>query len=610
MNWLMMPTQNVERNREHPIRLWPGVVAVILQWLLWLVVPMLAPDAAMIGMLGGIAGGGLAVLIWWLFFSRVPWMERIGALALIAGAAFATRPILDKSIAGGMMGMMFPMLSIPVLSLALVAGAVVARSFTAGPRRVTLALAILAGFGFWAGVRTDGIMGEGKTQLAWRWTQTPEQKLLARADAEPAPPAKTETPAATPAVAAAAAPAPTVRTVALTSIKPVPHAPAIWPGFRGPNRDDVITGLRIKTDWAVQKPAELWRRPVGPAWSSFAVGDGLVYTQEQRGDFEVVSAYKEADGRPVWIHRDTARFYESNGGPGPRATPMVKDGRVYTLGATGILNALDADTGRVIWMRNAAADTHIKTPGWGFAGSPLVVDDVVIVATAGKLAAYDIASGSPRWTGPDGGGGYGSPHLLTIGGVPQVILLNGDGAISVTPTDGKVLWKHSWPGAGMLQPSRISDDSILITTGDMGGGAGTRRLTIAQGASGWTAQEVWTSTGLKPYFNDIVVHNGYAYGFDGGIISCIDLQDGKRKWKGGHYGHGQLLLVADSDLLLVVSEEGEIALVSAAPGEFKEVARVPAIEGKTWNHPVLADDVLLVRNGQEMVAFRLPRTGV
>jgi len=296
---------------------------------------------------------------------------------------------------------------------------------------------------------------------------------------------------------------------------------------------------------------------VGPAWSSFAVGDGLIYTQEQRGDFEVVSCYKAATGKPVWIHRDTARFWESNGGAGPRATPSLKDGRVYTLGATGIVNALDADTGAVIWTHNAASDTKTKVPGWGFAGSPLVLDDTVIVAASGRLIAYDLTTGEQRWSGPkDAGGTYGSPQLFTIGGVPQVVLQAGNGPISVSPSDGKVLWRHAWSGAPMLQPAMSPDGALFVTTGDMSGGAGTRKLAIAKGPDGWKADEVWTSNGLKPYFNDIAIHNGHAYGFDGGILSCIDLQDGKRKWKGGRYGHGQLILLSGQDLLLILSEEG------------------------------------------------------
>jgi outer membrane protein assembly factor BamB len=238
-----------------------------------------------------------------------------------------------------------------------------------------------------------------------------------------------------------------------------------------------------------------------------------------------------------------------------------------------------------------------------------VVDDAVIVAASGRLAAYDRSSGAPRWVKSEGGGSYSSPHLLTIGGVAQVLLLGGTGATSVAPADGKVLWKHSWPGATIVQPALTADGGVLVTTSDMSGGIGVRRLAVAQGPSGWTAEEVWTSRALKPYFNDYVVHDGHAFGFDGSILACIDLQDGKRKWKGGRYGNGQLLLLADQNLLLVLSEEGELALVAAVPGHFTEIARFPAMEGKTWNHPVLAGDTLLVRNGQEMVAFRLALAG-
>jgi outer membrane protein assembly factor BamB len=385
-----------------------------------------------------------------------------------------------------------------------------------------------------------------------------------------------------------------------------------WPGFRGPARDGVVHGVRIDTDWVASPPVELWRRPVGPAWSSFAVRGDRIYTQEQRGEDEVVTCYDTATGAPVWTHSDTARFFESNAGAGPRGTPTVAGGRVYTFGATGILNALEADSGAVVWSRDAASDSAgtpsmaggtKKIPDWGFSSSPLVVDDVVIVAVAGQLVAYEVATGQPRWFGPAGGVSYSSPHLATIEGITQVLLLNRNGVISVSPADGKTLWEHAWRGFPIVQPALTAEGDVLIT---VGGDAGTRRLAVDHASAGWTVAARWTSPGLKPYFNDFVVHEGHAYGFDGRILSCIDLETGTRKWKGGRYGNGQLVVLPEQDVLLVLSEEGELALVRAAPDQFAELARSPALEGKTWNHPALVGDVLLVRNGAEMAAFRLP----
>ena len=368
-----------------------------------------------------------------------------------------------------------------------------------------------------------------------------------------------------------------------------------------------MRGVQIVTDWSQTPPLEMWRKSIGPGWSSFAVQGDRIFTQEQRGDDEVVSAYNLKTGEPVWRHRDAVRFYESNGGPGPRGTPTLSDGRVFTLGATGILNALDARNGSRIWSRNAATDTGVTVPDWGVASSPLVVDNDVIVAVSGRLVAYDNATGNQRWLGPTGGSGYSSPHLLTIDGVPQILLLRGSRTISVAPADGGLLWEHTWePGVGIVQPALVPNGDVLITIGDAMGGIGLRRLAIARGPAGWTVEERWTSRGLKPYFNDLVVHEGHAYGFDGSILACIDLANGERKWKGGRFGHGQMIVLPDQDVLLVLSEDGELALVAASPDKFTEIARFKAIEGKTWNHPVLVGDLLLVRNGEEMAAFRLP----
>jgi outer membrane protein assembly factor BamB len=479
-----------------------------------------------------------------------------------------------------------------------------------------MAALILVGCAVWTLLRTDGIMGAGGAQLAWRWSPTAEERLLARPDVEPKVVSPASEVSPSPSAAEVAKDTPVVPADKKPSDAPAAPAPpaassavAEWPGFRGPDRDGVVHGVQLQTDWAVSPPVQIWRRAIGPGWSSFAVQGDVLYTQEQRGEDEIVAAYKVSTGEPVWRHRDPARFYESNGGPGPRGTPTLAHGRVYAFGATGVLNVLDARTGAKLWSRNVATDANRKVPDWGFASSPLVLDDEVIVAASGTLAAYDLSGGKPRWLGPAHGGSYSSPQLVTIDGVPQVILMQGAGVTSVDPSTGKALWEYEWEGGAIVQPAVIGAGDIVINTIAMTGGVGTRRISVAHGANAWTVQERWTSNGLKPYYNDFVIHKGYAYGFDGSILACIDLEDGKRKWKGGRYGNGQLVLLPDQDAMLVLSEEGELALVKASPDQFTEIARFPALQGKTWNHPVLVGNVLLVRNGEEMAAFRMPLAG-
>ncbi|HEX5720752.1 MAG TPA: PQQ-binding-like beta-propeller repeat protein [Thermoanaerobaculia bacterium] len=610
-----------EPTLRKPLRLWPGVVIVVLLLLArfgWkIVVPGFKGFAQ--GMQGAIVCA-LLLVVWWMFFSRAPWSERLGALGLMA-AGLAAAWFLRHESMGPLWVIAY---AVPLLCLALVGWAVASRRLADKPRRWAMVATLLIASLVWTLARTEGITGDHDGKFGWRWTESPEERLLAQAGDEPATltkaPAAAETqkeqlvpePAAVPgdSPAPATAETPEDRPAAQAAIEPAARPEtetgADWPAFRGPGRNGIVRGVRIETDWSASPPVELWRRPIGPGWSSFAVRGDLVYTQEQRGDDELVSCYNLTTGAPVWQHRDAARFFESNAGAGPRSTPTLSNGRVYTLGATGILNALDAGDGAVVWSRNVASDTGTKVPVWGFSGSPLVVDDVVIISASSTIAAYDLATGDPRWSRQAGGDTYSSPQLFTIDGVAQVLLLRGSGATSFAPADGKLLWEHPWPGFPIVQPALMPDGNLLIAAS---GQSGTRRIAVAHGPGGWTAAERWTSIGLKPYFNDFVVHDGHAFGFDGRILACIGLEDGKRKWKGGRYGSGQLVLLPEQDLLLVLSDQGELALVKAAPDQFTELAKFPAIEGKTWNHPVLVGDVLLVRNGEEMAAFRLPLAG-
>lgn len=585
----VIANEQTDDSTRKPLRLWPGVVIVVVQLLAWFGVPLVLPDdlAAGLGYGSGFFGG-LAVVAWWAFFSRAPQFERWIAVVLMVVALMVTSSFLHESVAKGNFGFLFFIYAIPILSLAFVIWAVVSRHLADGPRRGTMAATILLACGVFTLVRSDGLSGTGTAaEFKWRWAQTAEERLLAQASDEP-------------------------------EVSGLPTAPAVvktgaeWPGFRGPNRDGIVPGLQIKTDWIVSPPVELWRRPIGPGVSSIVVRGNLLYTQEQRGDDEVVACYNVTTGEPVWIHRDTVRFWDSHVGAGPRATPALGDGRVYTLGATGILNALDAENGTVVWSRNAASDVDSKVPYFGFVNSPLVVDDVVIVAVRGTLVAYDLATGDPRWFGPAGGGSFSSPHLMTIDGVTQILMLRVACVTSLALADGTVLWEHLLPG-GYVQPVQIpnSRNDILISMINDASGfpIGIRRIAVAQGPGGWTIEERWTSTRLKPTFSAFVVHKGHAFGFDGRILACIDVEDGKRKWKGGRYGKGQLILLPDQDLLLVLSEKGELALVKAIPDQFTEIGMFQAIKGKTWNQPTLVGDILLIRNRQEMAAFRLSLVG-
>jgi outer membrane protein assembly factor BamB len=603
-----------------PLRLWPGIAIAVVVLVLRFALPLVMPDGMAIAMAAAVVGGA-AIIVWWLLFSRAPRTERLVVLSAIVVGIVATRLVVHESIRGGMMGAMLPLFAAPSAALALVAVVAAMRHRPTGQRRTVAVIATLLACAMWTLLRTDGITGAGSSQLAWRWTPTAEERLLAEADPVPAAAAGIAAPAPeaapAPGVAADASPAAGSAPIADTAAtEPARRSPAVddegaveWPGFRGANRDGVVHGVRIDTDWTASPPVELWRRPIGPGWSSFAVVGGVFYTQEQRGNDEVVTAHRLATGEPLWRHRDAARFYESNGGAGPRATPTVSGNRVYTFGATGILNALDASTGAVIWSRNVADETNTAVPDWGFASSPLVAGDLVIVAADATLVGYDRDSGTQRWLGAVHTGSYSSPHLATIDGVEQVLMLGGPGVTSVDAATGKPLWEHAARGVVIVQPALTPDGDVLATIAGATGTSGIRRVAISRSASGWTAEERWTSNGLKPYFNDFVVHNGHAYGFDGSILASVDLANGQRKWKGGRYGNGQLVLLADQDVLLVLSEEGELALVSATADQFREIARVPALDGKTWNHPVLAGDVLLVRNGEEMVAFRLALAG-
>jgi outer membrane protein assembly factor BamB len=386
-------------------------------------------------------------------------------------------------------------------------------------------------------------------------------------------------------------------------------ATAPWPQIRGPERDGRIRAA-IRTEWPASGLTPIWKQPIGGGYASFAVAGGRAFTIEQRRDDEVVAAYEVLTGREVWTQKWRARFTETMGGDGPRATPTWHDGRLYALGATGELAALDAATGRQLWRTNILRDAGAGNLQWGMAGSPLIVGDTVIVLPGGSrgksVMAYDRVTGEPRWSSQNDGQAYASPMSVVLGGTSQLLVVAGSRVMGLTPDRGNLLWAYPWETMSDInaaQPIVLPDDRVYVSSGY---GVGAAMFQVTKGDDGtFTVRELWRNTRMKNRFASAVLVNGHIYGFDESIFACIDAATGDQKWKGGRYGYGQVLAVDDH--LIVLSEEGELALLRATPERHDELARFPAISGKTWNHPALADGILLVRNASEMAAFDLRR---
>ncbi|MCH7687778.1 MAG: PQQ-like beta-propeller repeat protein, partial [Planctomycetes bacterium] len=383
-----------------------------------------------------------------------------------------------------------------------------------------------------------------------------------------------------------------------------------WPQFRGPNRDGIVTDSAIRRDWKSNPPQLLWKHPLGKGWSSFAVVDRFAFTQEQRGEQECVVCYDIETGEHVWTHSDTVRFKSFQGGPGPMATPTLFDSRVYSVGGKGLLNCLEARTGKQVWSTNILDDADAQNLTWGMSGSPLVYDDVVVVNPGGgqgnSVAAYDRLTGEKLWTAGNEPAGYSSPSLAVIDGVRQVLVFHNIGICGYHAGTGEQLWTFNlWKNhssANAAQPIVRDEKQIFISCGY---GKGSALLEVTKEGAQWIVKDKKiNSQTLHMKFTSGVYKDGYVYGLDERILSCVEFNTGQRKWrKRGKFGYGQLLLVDDA--LLILTESGEVVLFEAKPNSPRELGRFKAIEGITWNHPVLHKGRLLVRNGEEVACYDL-----
>lgn len=387
-------------------------------------------------------------------------------------------------------------------------------------------------------------------------------------------------------------------------------AGAAWTDYRGPNRDGVYTASAIRSDWPSGGLPEVWRQTVGGGYASVVVAGGKVFTIEQRRDQEVVAAYDFNTGRELWTNSWEAHFQESMGGPGPRATPTWHEDKIYALGGTGELRALEAASGKVIWRKNILSDNGASNLTWAMSGAPLVVDDKVIVlpgGTAGKsIVAYNKDTGEPVWKSLNDRQAYTSPMLATVAGKRQIVLISATRLLAVDPADGSLLWDYPWKtsyDANCAQPLIVDGEHVFVSSGY---GTGAALVKIVRDGDGFRAEEVWKNNTMKNKFNSSVLHNGIVYGLDEAILAAVDVRTGERKWKDGRYGFGQVLLAGDH--LIVLTEKGEVALVKATPASYQEVARFSAISGKTWNTHAIAGGRLIVRNQTEMACYDLSRS--
>ena len=583
-----------------PLRLWPLVLAVAAFWAYRFGAEFLDRTIT-VDFFGNFISACvlfLAVVIWMFVNRGMRWSDRLLNLGVMTLGSFIVVKLCDPTV--GFFSVV--LIGLPIGFTIWTVLLLITRKNAAVVARWGL-LASLAPIWIVNGmVRMQGVDGEMNAAMHWRWTPTAEALRMAER--------KQQQPAATQSAAAASQDA----------------QPGDWPGFRGSARDGRLTGVRIATDWNTAPPKLLWSGRIGPAWSSFAVVGDRLYTQEQRGPAEAVVCFDANTGHEIWSHEDEARFDDVPSGSGPRATPTFAAGRVYVQGATGILNCLDAATGKVRWTHDIAADSapadtqpvviqpdgkkpegkKTAVPMWGFSSSPLIVGDVVVVYAGGGdkgLLAYNADKGTLLWTAAAGKVSYSSPQVATFNGDCQIVFFGDHGLTAVEPEHGAVRWTFDAPGGQAwraITPRQVGD-RILFGSEDLGSVA----VDVKRTGDTWSATRAWATKNFKPAYNDFVDLEGNVYGFDGSIFCCVDAATGQRRWKAGRYGHGQVLLIADQKLLLVLAESGEAVLVAANPTKLEELGRFQAVEGKTWNHPVIAHNRLFVRNDQQMACYQL-----
>jgi outer membrane protein assembly factor BamB len=390
-----------------------------------------------------------------------------------------------------------------------------------------------------------------------------------------------------------------------------------FPRYRGAAADGVVPAVAMHTDWTANPPKRIWRTSVGWSYSGIAVAGKVCVTLEQRKANEAVVCYNRADGKELWAYLHPAEFKHipPMGGGGPRSTPTIADGDVYSLGAKGDLVCLDGTNGKPRWSVNVVADNGAKVVEWGMTSSPLVVGNLVVV-NAGintdnnqkqAVAAYDRKTGKKAWAAGEYAAGYSSPMLAKLDGVEQIVLFDAGGVAGIAIADGKELWRHLWTtysDMNIIQPLILPGDRVFISSEVANGCA---MLHVKKADSAWTVEPIWQNKAMGSRFANPVYHAGYIYGLSNGFLVCLDAKTGKRLWKDGRFDSGQLLVTGDT-LLVQTERTGELVAVAADPAAYRELGRVQVLQGsRTWNTFALAGTRLYMRNHEEMACMELAK---
>ena len=393
-------------------------------------------------------------------------------------------------------------------------------------------------------------------------------------------------------------------TIALLSMasQAMAQTAALWPQWRGPNRDGISKETGLLKQWPADGPPLVWKATgAGNGYSSFSIVDGKLYTMGLRGDREYVIAFDVATGKEAWATAHGSAFRNDRGN-GPRGTPTVDGDRVYALGGNGDLSALDAKTGKIVWSKNVLKAFGGSNITWGISESPLVLGNKVLVNPGGpgaSIVALNKADGSLIWKSQSDKAGYSSGIPVEINGATQVVFFTSERAVGLDANDGRLLWDYSRPSNNVANVATpiVRANRVFISS-DYGTGGGVVEIKPDN-----KAQEIWFTRDMRNHHSSSVLIGDYLYGFSSAILTAIKFDTGEIAWRDRSVGKGSLVY-ADGNLYCF-SENGVVGLVEATPTGYKEKGRfrIPQDQLPTWTHPVVAGGRLYLRDQDTIYAF-------